>query len=85
MKIAYLAIALLVMLIITGCSSTLIGEVIENIDKTANIQKIRIGIAAPLTGNQAIYGQWIKEGIELAKQEIEFDNENYKNYKIEFV
>jgi branched-chain amino acid transport system substrate-binding protein len=37
-------------------------------------QEIRVGAILPLTGNNGIFGQWIKNGIDLGIEEIEKNN-----------
>ncbi|KUO71856.1 MAG: hypothetical protein APF77_07030 [Clostridia bacterium BRH_c25] len=61
-----LSLILILVLIIStlglvGCSNT---------DKQAETGPIKIGAAAPMTGDYAMYGEYAKDGIELAKEEI---------------
>lgn len=38
-------------------------------------EKYTIGVAAPFTGDSAPYGEWIKEGVEIALEEINSEGE----------
>lgn len=45
-------------------------------------QPIKVGVIAPLTGKTAIYGQRIKNGLELALEEINQDTEKAREIEI---
>lgn len=47
-----------------------------------NEKYVKIGVILPLTGSQAVYGQGIKEGLDLALNEI---NANESNKRIELI
>lgn len=60
--ISIMIMAVILSAIITGCSST------ENGGKNADT--IKIGVASPYTGDYAQFGDYTKDGVELAVEEI---------------
>ena len=44
-----------------------------NAETTTSAEAIKIGISGPLTGGAAVYGQAVKNAIELAVEEAGFD------------
>jgi len=58
----------LLLLIIIGCSSN-----IPTTGGVVGVNKIKVGILIPLTGDAASYGENVKNGIELANQELNFE------------
>ncbi len=73
------------LLIIAGCSnkSGIEGNVVaDNIIEINNIEIVKVGVLIPLTGPLGYFGEEIKEGIELAKDEI---NQNANGKRIELV
>ncbi|MBI3336090.1 ABC transporter substrate-binding protein [Candidatus Peregrinibacteria bacterium] len=62
-----LAFLILVPLLLTGCNRE------EQISSTKNVRgdvPIRIGVRAPLTGDLALYGEHMRNGMELAKKDL---------------
>jgi len=76
----YLSLFLIATMVIsvvslTGCSNAGNGD---------NGDTIRIGTASPMTGDYAQFGEYAKEGLELAKEEIN-NNGGVLNKKIEII
>lgn len=66
MKNIMLAIAILTLVFVIGCSQNITGNLVQD-------EKIEIGFIAPLSGEYAIYGKPLMKSIEFAFNEI---NEN---------
>ena len=73
MKRTCLALILGLILIFTGCSSGMTGNSVRD-------DMIKIGVVTPLSGDASNYGEWTKEGLELALDEI-----NAESRKIELI
>jgi branched-chain amino acid transport system substrate-binding protein len=63
-KIMLLSMMIILAIFLTACQNSITGEVI----KEQNM--IKAGVITPLTGDMGIYGQDIRKGLELAKEDI---------------
>jgi len=61
------AVAVLAVALLTGCSKQDDGMTRR---EEKNLETVKIGFAAPLTGDNAIYGQGMKRAVELAMEEV---------------
>jgi len=61
------AVAVLAVALLTGCSKQDDGMTRR---EERNLETVKIGFAAPLTGDNAIYGQGMKRAVELAMEEV---------------
>jgi branched-chain amino acid transport system substrate-binding protein len=78
--IALMASAALVVAASTGCTSP--AETSEPVDSETTL--VKIGFAAPLTGDNAIYGEGMKRAVELAIEEANASEEaKAAGYKFE--
>ncbi len=59
----YLAIAIAILIFLTACTGTPAGEVVRE-------EPIRVASILPLTGSTSYAGKWVKQGLELALEEI---------------
>lgn len=59
--ISIILVAVLIMSVFTGCNSS---------SKTGKGDTIKIGVASPFTGDYAQFGEYTKDGVELAVEEI---------------
>lgn len=84
MKKIILITILTILLLIAGCTNNKStgGNIIAKDVNDNNKEIAKIGVLVPLTGPLGYFGEEIKEGIELANNEI---NSNNPNKKIEFV
>jgi branched-chain amino acid transport system substrate-binding protein len=63
MKLFKLAIAILMILTLAGCSGQITGGSVQE-------EPIKIGVVAPMTGSLAYFGEWMLNGYQMAADEI---------------
>jgi len=64
MSTRIILIVLILALLVAGCTPT--GQVVKQTD----LEPIKIGVILPLSGSSAYIGEYIKNGLEMAKEEI---------------
>jgi len=79
---ALLATALLFALAASGCASN--EEPAADKDRGPSVTEVKIGFAAPLTGDNAVYGQGMQRAVQLAFKEANAD-QDVKTAGYEFV
>jgi len=66
------AVAVLAVALLTGCSKPAADDSARGDRK---LTTVKVGFAAPLTGDNAIYGQGMKRAVELAMEEVNASDE----------
>ncbi len=68
-KIAAMAAVSALLVSVVGCSKPAAEEKVSASDAPTEARTVKIGFAAPLTGDNAVYGEGMKRAVELAVEE----------------